>query len=615
MSQKLKKLRFPGVLKIFESIETDHSLIIATERICPLYQVVQELSEDTKLWGLGMVLRTLCHITGNGNCTHGNINLGSILINPSGEWVVGGMEVTTQNDTESVLSSYGSLLGFEYAPPEVQKSGYQRQVGPVDAYQFGLLVYDVFNNNMDGSQPRTSRGKIPSNVLFNLQKQLCHPNPRQRMSLEKAAESSAMMSNPMMDLSNQVDSLSIATDSQMLQFIENLETLQERFPPEYLHYKILPQIVTALTQKLKSNPTAGGGEVGIKCLTCIIQISKGLPSTDYNKTVTPLIVQMFGCQDRAVRLQLILQMPQYIDSLDKKIVSDKIFPLLATGFSDTEPAIREHTVRSLIDVTPKLTDRILNGELLRHLAKAQNDSQASIRANTTILLGRIARHLNPSSRPTVLIAAYSRALKDPYVHSRIAAIQALGASIEYFTPQVTCEKVVGAIAPLLLDSDSQVRKQAKETLDMFLNIVSKHADTLSDKTDIKPEDSKDKWSTGVFNEPERAMSAPVEPKITKTITPSVPNAFNRQPIPSAAFGSMSSQNTIKSPPPFTSDEPVSGTFDKSFDDTIFDDNNNDADAWGDAWDDDDPQTQSATKKINSLDLQPQEDDDDGWGWD
>lgn len=624
MSQKLKKLRFPGVLKILESIETDNSLIIATERIRPLYHIVQDLSEDTKLWGLGMVLKTLYHISKDGNCTHGNINLGSILISQSGEWVVGGMEVTTQNESESVLSLYGSMLGFEYAPPEVQKSGYQQQLPPgtVDAYQFGLLLYDVFNNNMDGTQSRTSRGKIPSTVLFNLQKQLCNANPRQRLSLEKASKSSPIQQNEMLDLSSQVDSLSIATDTQMLDFIDRLDKLQAKFPPEYLHYKILPQIIAALKQKLKTNPASGGGEVGVKCLTCIIQLAKEMPVETYSKTVTPLLLQMFGCQDRAVRMQLLLQMPQYIGSIDKKVMSDKIFPLLSTGFSDTEPAIREHTVRSLLDVTPKLTDRVLNGELLRLLARAQNDSQASIRANTTILLGRIAEHLNPSSRPTVLIAAYGRALKDTYVHSRIAGIQALAASIEYFTPQVTCEKVIGSVAPLLLDTDSQVRKEAKEALDMFLNVVSKHAETLSDKTDVEQTDS-NQWALDAFKEPERTQSAPVDTSLTSANGKPrsvVPNAFqnstnNQDASSSFALGSMAT-NSIKSPPPFGGDhhDTATGTFDQSFDDSVFDD-----DAWGDAWGEDDETKQQVTQTMDSLNLQPQDDgdddDNDEWGWD
>jgi SCY1-like protein 1 len=86
MSQKLKKLRFPGVLKIFESIETDHSLIIATERICPLYQVVQELSEDTKLWGTWYGFAHVVSYYRQWQLHSWEHQLGSILINPSGEW-------------------------------------------------------------------------------------------------------------------------------------------------------------------------------------------------------------------------------------------------------------------------------------------------------------------------------------------------------------------------------------------------------------------------------------------------------------------------------------------------------------------------------------------------
>ena len=61
-------------------------------------------------------------------------------------------------------------------------------------------------------------------------------------------------------------------------------------------------------------------------------------------------------------------------------------------------------VASPVDVPPKV---------MRHFAKLQVDEEPAIRTNTTICLGKIAQHIDASTRQNVLIAAFARSLKDP----------------------------------------------------------------------------------------------------------------------------------------------------------------------------------------------------------
>lgn len=71
----------------------------------------------------------------------------------------------------------------------------------------------------------------------------------------------------------------------------------------------------------------------------------------FNTIVAPIIVKQFSTNDRAIRVELLQSLPDYIEYLDKRIVSEKIYPPLATGFSDTEPALREQTVRAVFHFT------------------------------------------------------------------------------------------------------------------------------------------------------------------------------------------------------------------------------------------------------------------------
>jgi SCY1-like protein 1 len=57
------------------------------------------------------------------------------------------------------------------------------------------------------------------------------------------------------------------------------------------------------------------------------------------------------------------------------------------------------------------------------------------------------------SRSKVLIAAFTRSLRDPFVHARNAGLLALAATIEFFNEEDCAGKVLPAICPSLLDKE------------------------------------------------------------------------------------------------------------------------------------------------------------------
>ena len=81
------------------------------------------------------------------------------------------------------------------------------------------------------------------------------------------------------------------------------------------------------------------------------------------------------------------------------------------------------------------------------------DEQGGIRTNTTVCLGKIAKYLHPKTRQQVmllrgapaapphslqvLLACFARGLKDPFPPSRIAAINAIAATQQFYTVQET----------------------------------------------------------------------------------------------------------------------------------------------------------------------------------
>lgn len=247
-----------------------------------------------------------------------------------------------------------------------------------------------------------------------------------------------------------------------------LHGVATQFPEEFLKHRILPEMLRSVE--------FGGG--GAKVFAVVLQISSKLSEDDFEKQVLPVIVRLFASPDRALRVCLLDSLPTMIERLPKATVNDKIFPNIITGFSDLAPLVREQTVKSVLTIINKLSDRTVNGELLKHLAKTANDTEPGIRTNTTICLGKIARYLGPNTRTKVLVAAFTRALKDPFVHARSAAVMALGATVEMFSEEDCASKILPSLCPSLLDKEKVVRDQSSRAVDQYLQRIRKEAQAM-----------------------------------------------------------------------------------------------------------------------------------------
>ena len=240
-----------------------------------------------------------------------------------------------------------------------------------------------------------------------------------------------------------------------------------------------------LPELLKSVEFGGGGA---KSFSLVMKIAAKLSEDEYDTQITPVIVRLFTSPDRALRVCLLDNLTLMIDHLNQKLVTDKIFPQMVTGFGDLAPVVREQTVKAVLVVAPKLSDRVINGELLRHLAKTANDAEPGIRTNTTICLGKIARSLGVGSRAKVLSAAFQRALRDPFVHARNAALMALTATVDLFSEEECANRMLPALCPALVDKEKVIRDQANRTMNVYLERVRKYAAAMPD-TALSPANS------------------------------------------------------------------------------------------------------------------------------
>ncbi|KAH8902730.1 ARM repeat-containing protein [Coniochaeta sp. PMI_546] len=475
--KKLRTLRHPGVIKVLDTVETDSYIYIATERLVPLRWHVKRksLSPETTKWGLYSIASTVKFINDEASSVHGNLKVASIYTSESGEWKLGGFEVLSNvKDDDAVIYTYGSLVpdSARYTPPELARSGWEAiKKSPhsvVDSYGFGVLIFEVFNGSFLGpDQAGQTKGVPPS--MHSSYKRLVNANPKARLSvghfLEQGRRSGAFFDTPLIKLTEGVDNLGVKSETEREAFLDDLDHLSDDFPEDFFKMKVLPEL-------LKSVEFGGGGP---KAFGVVMKIATKLSDDDFDSKVTPVVIRLFGNPDRAIRVCLLDSLPLMIDRLPQKVVNDRVFPQIVTGFTDIAPVVREQTLKSVLTLITKLSDRTINGELLKYLAKTANDEQPGIRTNTTICLGKIAKNLGTSTRSKVLIAAFTRSLRDPFVHARNASLLALAVTSEYFTEEDCAARILPSICPLLIDKEKLVRDQAIKTMDVYIAKIKKAA--------------------------------------------------------------------------------------------------------------------------------------------
>ncbi|KAF5019145.1 hypothetical protein F66182_8850 [Fusarium sp. NRRL 66182] len=480
--KKLRTLRHPGVIKVLDAVETETYIYIATERVVPLRWHVRRksLSPETIKWGMHSISRTIKFINEDASSIHGSIKVGSIYTSESGEWKMGGFDVLSSlKDDESIIYTYGSLVpdSGRYAPPELAQGGWdvikKHPHTAVDAFNLGTLVFEVFNGDYNGADQAGQTKSIPPSMQSSY-KRLCNANPKARISvgafLDQGNRSGSFFDSSLIKLTEGIDNLDIKTPDEREEFLAGLDDLSDDFPEEFFKLKVMPEL-------MKSAEFGGGGP---RAVSVVLKIASKLSKEDFDSKITPFIIRLFGNPDRAIRVCLLDNLPLMVDQLSQKIVNDKIFPQLITGFTDVTPIVREQTLKSVLVIITKLSDRTINGDLLKQLARTANDEQPGIRTNTTICLGKIAKHLGTSSRSKVLIAAFTRSLRDPFVHARNAALMALGATAEYFTDEDSACRILPVISPVLIDKEKIIRDSATRTMDIYLQKIKKAASAMPD---------------------------------------------------------------------------------------------------------------------------------------
>ena len=102
-----------------------------------------------------------------------------------------------------------------------------------------------------------------------------------------------------------------------------LKESSESFPSEFVSYRVLPALASALEF---------GGASAAAILPLVLQMGKNVAPENYSSVILVHLVKLYASPDRGTRMALLDNLSEYVDKLDKKTVVEKVWPNLVGLF-------------------------------------------------------------------------------------------------------------------------------------------------------------------------------------------------------------------------------------------------------------------------------------------
>jgi len=128
----------------------------------------------------------------------------------------------------TLIQTYGSLVpdSGRYTPPELARSGWdaikRNPLHAVDAYNFGTLIFEVFNADFMGPDQAGQTKNIPPS-MHSSYKRLVNSNPKARISvgnfLDQGRRNAGFFDTPLIKLTESIDNLGMKSDEEREEFL------------------------------------------------------------------------------------------------------------------------------------------------------------------------------------------------------------------------------------------------------------------------------------------------------------------------------------------------------------------------------------------------------------
>ncbi|THD27748.1 N terminal kinase protein like [Fasciola hepatica] len=480
----MKTLRHPNILNWLAGTEFTGSKLpsefhIATESVLPLREYLRLKADSGNFnfiasWGLHQVSRALAFLNDDAKMAHNAVRMDAIFVTSSGEWKLGGLDFV--GSVGEPPQSNRTAAGFSH-PTQTGNDPYLPPDGTlVDSWGLGCLIWEIFNPECtlrERSQLTATSAlqRLPKSLVAGYRRLVAIPGTRgvkkritvaQFLSQLRDAEKDGFFANQYVNTLLFLEEIQLKDSQDKSKFLSGLSEQISNFPDDVCRHKVLPHLLNDLRY----------GSAGVDALIPILRIIPLLTESDFEATVLPCLVQLFASPERATRVRLLEQLPNFVQNLPSKVVESQIFPPVSAGFSDANPLVREATVRAMIHLAPKLTGKLLNETLPRYIIALQTkDDQGGIRTNATVCLAKLASYFSTQVQQGVMLSAFLRVTRDPFTPSRRAAVASLAATQGYYTTEQLACKLLPCLSFLTLDPEKPIRDDAFRTIRGIIELL------------------------------------------------------------------------------------------------------------------------------------------------
>jgi len=490
--KRQKTLRHPHILRYLDGLDTASEVVVVTDRVDTLETWLKRQRDsepDVKTdmaiaWGFYCLLQAVGFVNDDCKLGHGAISLESILVTKGGDWKLGGMFVLGEmNETmgpTKLFRESRDIVPHKYRSPERLENKFQMLTPTgVDVWALGCVLYECFNGPVHGASDFDGpAGKLPANLHKAMKLMRAH-SPGDRPSAKRLmthAGFKQLFRNPMFPILKFLDEYHLKTDTERMPFVQGLNDSLKSLPRETLCYKVFPALRDGITVSppgppgAKSGPTRTSPMANVLLVPIIKIGSQFTDEDDIQRMLIPTVINLFECNDRAVRVVLLENLKSFFEFVDEKIVNAKVFPAVCTGFKDSTPFLRELTVKSMVILSPKLDSKNLNEVLLRNLVTLIKDPEPAIRTNTLVCLGKVLPNLTKDTMKKVALGTFPQAMRDAFPPARLAAMRGLSQSIQYIEddPSALAGKVIPCLGFALIDPSMTMRNEAFAVMDKVL---------------------------------------------------------------------------------------------------------------------------------------------------
>ncbi|KAF4655826.1 hypothetical protein FOL47_009263 [Perkinsus chesapeaki] len=451
---RMRALRHPNVLKVYDAVENDTGIYVVVERCSRLTDLPwrQEDRKQPCVWGL----------------LDDSIVFATIL------------------SDLAFLDGFAGLYGFVFRFPPPRSLASVANPSVLDLYGLALVSAYLMNGEVlykgegsfnPGEDPAAT---IPAEFRGAFRSLSLHEVSRARDAggvVTRLANSGYFKENPQVTILHFLDSqLRLATAAAQDEFFdgesdgglgadESAAILPKTLPslPVTMQVTVL---LYSLVQVVDDVP-----RLAAPALVNLTKIGTYLSAEEFKRDLLPTVLKLFSSPDRTIRYRLLCNMEVYVDHMDNKVVENTLYPEISSGFNDSHSAIREQTLKSIVLLAPKLKTSTVTNKVLKNLTKLQGDPEPSIRTNTAICIGKISDYFDPAQKPQILLNAFVTGMKDSFPPCRIACIQALQATASIYNPAELGGKALPLLSLRLVDPSPEVEDAAFEALQPIVKTV------------------------------------------------------------------------------------------------------------------------------------------------